>query len=268
MIDGLLKPFDGLWTKFKEGLDEIQTEFKKYWGISSPSKKMQEFGGYLVDGLIGGIGDVASRFLGIFGKAKDGITGLISFDKMSELGSNMIDGVVAGLEATPAGMIASKLKEKAGSFFNDGTTAIKVPEIENGDAFLQNSAALIQRINQVADMMQQFSKIYKADLVTHVESVVSEINELNALLSDIEIGDVNSTIDSLNSKLLINNKQIKIENKPININMNLNVQFDALKFTTSVFTVASSATKQDGNSRIANSTNALVTARDNFRAGR
>ena len=128
--------------------------------------------------------------------------------------------------------------------------------------------SVLTRANLVGNLAKEFGSKYSGDLVTYVEKAANELADLDKFLSDIRIGDLDTTIDNLNNKLLINNKKINIESKPININMNLNVNFDALKFTTSVFTVASNATKQTGDSRIAKANSDLVTARDNFRAGR
>ena len=128
--------------------------------------------------------------------------------------------------------------------------------------------SVLTRANSVGNLAKEFGDKYSGDLVTYVEKAANELTELDRLLSDIRIGSLDATIDNLNNKLLINNKKINIESKPININMNLNVNFDALKFTTSVFTVASNATKQTGDSKVERAINGLVTARDNFRAGR
>ena len=121
---------------------------------------------------------------------------------------------------------------------------------------------------EAGTMAKQFAATYANDIVAHVEKAVAGIEAIDDLLSDIEIQPLNTAIDSLNSKLLVNNQKIKIENKPININMNLNVQFDALKFTTSVFTVASNAMKLDANSSLTNTQRVANEAVTNYWHGR
>lgn len=104
---------------------------------------------------------------------------------------------------------------------------------------------VLTRAHSVGNLAKEFGDKYSGDLVAYVQKTANELVELDKFLDDIKIADLDATIDNLNSKLLINNKKINIESKPININMSLNVQFDALKFTNSVFTVASNAVKME-----------------------
>lgn len=46
--------YDNIWVPFRDG-------FKKAFGIASPSKKMKELGGYIVDGLVEGIKNIGTK---------------------------------------------------------------------------------------------------------------------------------------------------------------------------------------------------------------
>ena len=46
--------YDHIWVPFRDG-------FKKAFGIASPSKEMKTMGGYIIDGLWGGIGDIWAK---------------------------------------------------------------------------------------------------------------------------------------------------------------------------------------------------------------
>ena len=105
-----------------------------------------------------------------------------------------------------------------------------------------------------ADGTNQFVSEYKSGMVSYIEKVVTELGELDNLLSDITISSLDGTIDTLNNKLLVNNKQIKIENKPINIKLNIGISFKAEDFTKNIFAVAGKLVK-DGNTTLQDFTN-------------
>jgi hypothetical protein len=228
-----------------ESIDAIASDVGQYAGLNDEQiKKTQK-------NLNAGIDNMLKIVAGINGEA---------LKQMRTSIENLDTGALSMFE-----QLAEKINESIDpSAMSQAIANLKVFD----EMLLGNLESVLTRMSSTGNLAKEFGDKYSGDLVAYVEKAADELAELDEFLSDLKMGSLDATVDSLNSKLLINNKKIKIESKPININMNLNVQFDALKFTTSVFTVASSATKQDGNSRIANSTNALVTARDNFRAGR
>lgn len=131
-------------------------------------------------------------------------------------------------------------------------------EVEGHMVKAMNSYAAMSNIigaaAATADGTNRFVSEYKSGMVSYVEKVVTELGELDNLLSDITISSLDGTIDTLNNKLLVNNKQIKIENKPINIKLNIGISFKAEDFTKNIFAVAGKLVK-DGNTTLQDFTN-------------
>jgi len=110
---------------------------------------------------------------------------------------------------------------------------------------LQDQEFLLNKIVGLADVvkttsavMSDFSTLYSYDLVSYVQQTVEDMNALNALLDDISVPNIDSVVDSLNNKLVVDNKQIQIQHKPINITLNMQVTFKAEEFVTDIFKVA------------------------------
>jgi hypothetical protein len=93
-------------------------------------------------------------------------------------------------------------------------------------------------VKTTSAVMSDFSTLYSNDLVSYVQQTVNDMNELNALLDDISVPSIDSVVDSLNNKLVVDNKQIQIQHKPINITLNMQVTFKAEEFVTDIFKVA------------------------------
>lgn len=79
--------YDNIWVPFRDG-------FKEAFGIASPSKKMKEFGAFLIDGLKNGIGNI--------------------WEKVKEKFSNLVDKLVSWKDT-----LKTKAKD-AGKAFADG----------------------------------------------------------------------------------------------------------------------------------------------------
>lgn len=97
IVDHIFKPFiDG---------------FKKAFGIHSPSTVMAEQGGYLIDGLKNGIGNVWNKVKEKFTAFWSSLKDYFKASGFNGLGSNIISGIKTGI-----GGVWSKLKEKFSSF--------------------------------------------------------------------------------------------------------------------------------------------------------
>lgn len=120
VADGILKGIGdalkniGTWIKdhiFKPFIDG----FKKAFGIHSPSTEMATMGGYIIDGLKNGIGNVWSKikekFTEFWTKLKEWFTGKV--ESFKKLGSDMIAKIKTGIAN-----IWSNLKEKFTSFWS------------------------------------------------------------------------------------------------------------------------------------------------------
>ncbi len=93
----------------------IITGFKNAFGIASPSKAMKEQGGFIVDGLLNGIGNVWDKVRGKFDAFKAKITDFFTGSnglqsKLRNLGSSLTDNLGNGL---------SGLKDKFTSCFKE-----------------------------------------------------------------------------------------------------------------------------------------------------
>lgn len=106
-IVGGLPTWSGIKQELKENLvDPFINGFKDLFGIHSPSTVMKELGGYLVEGLFGGLGNLASGLQGIFQKAWGGIQGV----------AGKIAGAWDGIKNKTA-TLTTKVKEKSKKVF-------------------------------------------------------------------------------------------------------------------------------------------------------
>lgn len=94
--------YDNIWVPFRDG-------FKKAFGIASPSKKMKELGGYLIDGLKNGIGNVWTKVKTKFTEWKTKLSGWFTTtkDSFKTWGSGCITKLGSGI-----GNIWTKIKSK------------------------------------------------------------------------------------------------------------------------------------------------------------
>lgn len=119
VADGILKGIGdalkniGTWIKdhiFKPFIDG----FKKAFGIHSPSTEMATMGGYIIDGLKNGIGNVWSKikekFTEFWTKLKEWFTGKV--DSFKKLGSDMIAKIKTGIAN-----VWNTIKEKFTTFW-------------------------------------------------------------------------------------------------------------------------------------------------------
>ena len=109
--DGLVLGFGDIVKGVKEKLvDPFIKGFKDFFGIHSPSTVMKELGGYLVEGLFGGLGNLVSGLQGIFQNAWNGIQGL----------AGKIKGAWDSIRSKTA-TLTTKVKEKSKKVFEKVT---------------------------------------------------------------------------------------------------------------------------------------------------
>ena len=94
--------YNNIWVPFRDG-------FKKAFGINSPSTKMAEFGGYLIDGLKNGIGNVWNSIKEKFTAFKDSVKSWFDDRKTNfkDWGTGLITNLKNGI-----GNIWNSIKEK------------------------------------------------------------------------------------------------------------------------------------------------------------
>jgi hypothetical protein len=140
------------------------------------------------------------------------------------------------------GALVDKIDESAKSMLsNEAVTNLHVLD----QVLLTGLENVMNHAMNLGTLSKEFADNYQKDIILNVRNAVDALNNLDHILSDVNVGDIDTTIRDLNSRLIIGGKKIQIENKPININMSLNIQFDSLKFTESVFTVADRASRLD-----------------------
>lgn len=145
LIAGLLKGISEKLAKTKLGtwikeniVDPFLKKVKEHFGIASPSKKMSEIGGYLIDGLKNGIGNIwkkiKEKFTELKTKLKDfftGENGLIT--KFKTWASNIPSKLVSGIGNlwNAVKQKFTDLKDSISKFFKDKLSKfginIKIP---------------------------------------------------------------------------------------------------------------------------------------------
>lgn len=131
-----------IWDGFTEGLEEFFDDpvefinehifkpfvdgFKNLFGIHSPSTVMKELGGYLIDGLTGGVGDKIDDVRKVFGDIKDAIADV--WDKTKKKTSETWENIKGDL-----GTAWDTIKDNAGTAFGTvkDSVSIKWDEIKN-----------------------------------------------------------------------------------------------------------------------------------------
>lgn len=101
----------------------------------------------------------------------------------------------------------------------------------------------LSRIGDMAAVMEEFKGAYGEGIATFLHEAVDDIRELDKILSDLQVDALDVTIDKLAQKLIVDNKEIQIEHKPINITLNMSVTFKAEEFVKDIFKVANNQAK-------------------------
>ena len=123
LLDGIVEKLKGIWDWIKEHIFQPFIDgFKKAFRISSPSKVMEEQGGYIIAGLLDGLKSAAVKLITWFAELPGKILNALGNAKewLVQKGRDAVDGLKNGWEEVKESKIFSKLR----SFKEDAFTAI------------------------------------------------------------------------------------------------------------------------------------------------
>lgn len=111
LLDGIIEGVKGIGSWLKEHVvDPIVNGFKSLFGIHSPSTVMAELGGFLMEGLLGGIKGLVEDVTGVFTGVRDTISGI--WTNITEAASTAWEGI-----STTVGDVWEGLKTTASEKF-------------------------------------------------------------------------------------------------------------------------------------------------------
>lgn len=177
-MSGLL---DGIWEGIKNVGEWIYEHifqpfidgFKKAFGIASPSKVMEEQGGFIMQGLLGGISSLVQSVIDVFAKIKDKIVeiwGAIK-EKTSEVWNGIkafVSGLWAGLKANVSNVFGS-IKTTISNIWNGVKTV--TTNVWNG---IKN--AIKTPINAIIGFINKF-----------IGGIATGVNALTGMLNKLQI---------------------------------------------------------------------------------
>ncbi|MCM1508685.1 MAG: hypothetical protein NC177_16380 [Ruminococcus flavefaciens] len=117
LLNGIIDAIKGIGTWIKEHIFQPFIDgFKKAFGIHSPSTVMAEQGGFIVDGLKNGIGDIwakiKEKFTTFYNNVKTWFSEKV--ENFKKFGSNIISNIKSGV-----GNIWTSIKEKFSAFWTN-----------------------------------------------------------------------------------------------------------------------------------------------------
>lgn len=113
LLDGIIEGIKGIGSWLKEHVvDPIVNGFKNLFGIHSPSTVMAELGGFLMEGLLGGIKGLVDDVIGVFTGIGETISGV--WTNITEAASTAWEGI-----STTVGDVWEGLKTTASEKFSN-----------------------------------------------------------------------------------------------------------------------------------------------------
>ena len=105
LVQGFLDGISKAWEKIKSWVktnifEPFMKAFKNAFGIHSPSKVMEEQGGYIIEGLYEGITNKWKAIKNFFSTAVKGLTSIFKVENWKERGSEIVEKVKGGLSGT------------------------------------------------------------------------------------------------------------------------------------------------------------------------
>lgn len=120
LIDGFTGALEDVWTAITDFIDGFIQGFKDGLGIHSPSTVFKEIGGYIIEGLLGGLNekitDVLTWFADLPGKIKDKLGDAKEWIK--DKGKNALEGLKNGWESVKESKVGQTV-QKIGTFVKD-----------------------------------------------------------------------------------------------------------------------------------------------------
>jgi len=169
-----------------------------------------------------------------------------TFDFVKEF-SDVVGGIVSTDTTAFESVVASLATtlSKGGSMRKAIGAINEIGSIKKGqEDLLMNSFGAVERvISGYSGIVTSLEGAYIGVVADSVVAMVQDINDLNTMLSELNIDDIGITIDSLAQKLNISRDDIQIEHKPINIHMTMNISFDAPEFTKDILKSAATLIK-------------------------
>lgn len=113
LLDGIVKKLKGIWDWIKEHIFQPFIDgFKKAFRISSPSKVMEEQGGYIIAGLLDGLKSAAVNLITWFAELPGKILNALGNAKewLVQKGKDAIEGMKNGWEQVKDSALFSKLR--------------------------------------------------------------------------------------------------------------------------------------------------------------
>ena len=158
--------------------------------------------------------------------------------------AKLLGDLGASIATSTAGM-SSFTKVDPAPMFNFLTEFANAgADFGNSDA-MGNFESTLGLLDRMATTMSGFENAYSNGLSTFLEDAVADMRALDKILNKLDVAPIDVTIDSLAKKLHINKESIQIEHKPININMTMNITFNAEEFTKDIMKSAATLVKTD-----------------------
>lgn len=165
------------------------------------------------------------------GKKIENIKGAISY--LDEMMSNY-----SGLTKSVNDVNTTGTSDKVNQVLTSLST---ISKMMNGDSGVLKT---ISNFDELARAIDTFANSYAEGMHSFIADAVSDLRDLDNVLARLEIDALDVTIDKLSEKLQIHREKVQIENKPINITLNMNVSFKAEEFVKDIFKVANNQAKK------------------------
>lgn len=218
--------FSTMWEKIKPYVETAAATMVPYFITIGG-----EIGGAILSGLAKGLGSKVSETLTtpFFAALADvkGALGIASPSAVfSEIGNNLVAGLGDGLKGVAETMSAP---------FKGAADLVSGLLGGSGDETDTTVAAMQQRVASMEELSSRISAL-KSGFTTDIAAVISEMvkqsNDLDAAMSSIGDVSISAGLEKVGKALGIDNKRFSIENRGLNINVNLNVTMDAKELST------------------------------------
>jgi hypothetical protein len=103
----------------------------------------------------------------------------------------------------------------------------------------------IEAMMKTSGNVKAFSGDLGESIVTDVVKITENINELDRMMKNVNIPKINATVRGLADALLVDRPDIRIENKPINIHMQMELKLDAEEITKAVLRTTAKLRKRN-----------------------
>jgi hypothetical protein len=235
IVDGLINGVSSLKDKMKEKAGEAWSAVKGVFGIASPSKEAASAGEFITEGFTKGIGGLKDTFKDVGLSALTSFTSTLKSIDIAGLGSivksfGLLDEIVQTVSSLSSNIdkvlnvgLSSKLFSLVSIDFNKIIKYFK--DFATG---INSIIAPIEKIKH--DEIKMISSL--------VTDIVEDIRIINTSLESLGDIEMNATIEKLGKDLGIKDNIIKLERKPITMNVQLNLTMKAEDIAKEIFDVS------------------------------